>query len=305
MAAEGRDAKTVAVLGPGGVGGLLAALLARAGHRVICLAGPDTAEVLNLSGIRVRSRQYGDFTAAVEAAGELTEPVDACLIAVKSTGLVAALQRVPQEVLGDAPVLPLLNGFEHMAALRSTYRPEQVAAGVIRVESTRVAPGVIEHATAFSDVDVASRTAPRQVLDGLVALLSGAGIRSRVVDDEPTALWTKLSFLAPMALLSTRYGLPLGGVRTERRDEMLALVEETTAAGRAEGAVVDAAATIRMCDAAPADAWPSMRRDAEAGRPLELDTIGGAVLRAARRHDLAAPVIERLVHDLTPAAGTP
>lgn len=45
------DELTVAVLGPGGVGGLLAALLARAGHRVICLAGDSTADALRTTGI--------------------------------------------------------------------------------------------------------------------------------------------------------------------------------------------------------------------------------------------------------------
>lgn len=38
------EPRTLAVLGPGGVGGLLAALMARAGHRVICLAGEETTQ---------------------------------------------------------------------------------------------------------------------------------------------------------------------------------------------------------------------------------------------------------------------
>ncbi|MEU1449394.1 2-dehydropantoate 2-reductase N-terminal domain-containing protein, partial [Streptomyces mirabilis] len=75
-----QERSTVAVLGPGGVGGLLAALVARAGHRVICLAGDETARALRTDGIRVRSGRFGDFTAAVEADTELCEPVDACLI---------------------------------------------------------------------------------------------------------------------------------------------------------------------------------------------------------------------------------
>lgn len=71
---------TVAVLGPGGVGGLLAALLSRTGHRVICLSGEKTAEVLRTDGLQVRSARFGGFTARVEADTELREPVDACLV---------------------------------------------------------------------------------------------------------------------------------------------------------------------------------------------------------------------------------
>jgi 2-dehydropantoate 2-reductase len=42
-----------------------------------------------------------------------------------------------------------------------------------------------------------------------------------------------------------------------------------------------------------------MQRDAEAGRALELDAIGGAVLRAAKRHGIPAPTTARLVSELT------
>jgi 2-dehydropantoate 2-reductase len=42
----------------------------------------------------------------------------------------------------------------------------------------------------------------------------------------------------------------------------------------------------------------SMQRDAEANRPIELDAIGGAVLRAARRLGLETPVTARLVAEL-------
>src|SRR5205823_2185459 len=90
---------TVAVLGPGGVGGLLAALLARGGHRVICLGGEDTVQVLRDNGIQVRSRQFGEFSARVEADTVLREPVDLCLVAVKHTTLAQALDRVPAQYL--------------------------------------------------------------------------------------------------------------------------------------------------------------------------------------------------------------
>jgi 2-dehydropantoate 2-reductase len=50
----------VAVLGPGGVGGLLAALLARRGDRVTCIAPPATAAHLADHGLRLRSPMLGD-----------------------------------------------------------------------------------------------------------------------------------------------------------------------------------------------------------------------------------------------------
>ncbi|WP_333763278.1 ketopantoate reductase family protein [Streptomyces sp. IBSBF 2390] len=293
--------RTVAVLGPGGTGGLLAALLSRSGHRVLCLAREDSADVLRRTGITVRSAQFGEFTAPVEADTELREEVDACLITVKHTALDAALTRIPPATLGDALVVPLLNGVEHPAALRARYRADRVAPAVIRVESTRVAPGVIEHGSPFTEIDLAGDGVPRDRLDALAALLDAAGTAARTTGDETATLWAKMAFLAPFALLTTRYGLPLGEVRTRHRDELEALVAETAAVSRACGAPADPARALARYDAFPPGAKSSMQRDAEAGRPLELDAIGGALLRAAERHGVPAPVAERLVRELRDA----
>ncbi|GAA4552960.1 ketopantoate reductase family protein [Streptomyces collinus] len=294
---------TVAVLGPGGVGGLLAALLSRSGHRVICLSGEQTAKTLRTGGIQVRSARFGDFTARVEADTELREPVDACLVTVKDTALDAASARVPAPVLGDGLLVPFLNGVEHPAALRARYRPDRVAPAVIRVESTRVAPGVVEHGSPFAEIDLTGTDVPRPRLDALAEAFAAAGPATRVLADETAALWAKMSFLAPFALLTTRYGLPLGDVRTRHRDELTALVEETAAISDACGGPADPAQAIARYDAFPAATKSSMQRDAEAGRPLELDAIGGALLRAAERHGVAAPVAARVVRELSDGAG--
>ncbi|MFE1942842.1 ketopantoate reductase family protein [Streptomyces massasporeus] len=293
---------SVAVLGPGGVGGLLAALLSRTGHRVICLSGEKTAEALRTDGIRVRSARFGDFTARVEADTELREPVDACLVTVKHTALDSALARVPAPALSDGLVVPFLNGIEHPAALRARYRPDRVAPAVIRVESTRVAPGVVEHGSPFAEIDLTGTDVPRPRLDALADAFAAAGPATRVLEDETAALWAKMSFLAPFALLTTRYGLPLGDVRTRHRDELTALVEETAAISRACGGPADPAQALARYDAFPPSTKSSMQRDAEAGRPLELDAIGGALLRAAERHGIPAPVTARVVDEVHPFA---
>lgn len=69
-------------------------------------------------------------------------------------------------------------------------------------------------------------------------------------------------------------------------------------AARAAGAAVDEAAVVVLLDGVPEQMESSMQRDAAAGRPLELEAIGGAVLRAAEAAGLAAPVTARLVGDL-------
>lgn len=285
----------VAVLGPGGVGGLLAGLLARAGHDVVCVAGESTADILRAEGMHVRSEMFGEFTAKVSADTALREPVDLCFITVKATAFEDGLTRVSPEALGDGLVVPLLNGVEHPALLRERYRPELVVPGVIRVESARLRPGMIAHTSPFAEIELASSTAPRARVEQAARALAGAGFGARVRDDENEALWAKMGFLAPTALLTTRYMQTVGEVRTEHAAELSAAIAELSAVARSCGSELDPGRIEGFFRTAEPGMKSSMLRDAEAGRPLELDAIGGSVLRAAALHGVPVPVLTDLV----------
>jgi 2-dehydropantoate 2-reductase len=288
----------VAVLGPGGVGGLLAALLARRGDRVTCLAPPATAAHLAANGLELRSPALGDARVAVEAATRLDHPVDVCFVTVKAAQLGAAVEAVPAEGLGDGLVVPFLNGIDHVAWLRGRYPPDQVVAGTIRVESTRVGPGVIEHASPFAVVELAAGKAPRARVEELGARLAETGLDVTVRDDEATTLWSKLAVLAPIALVTTWTAAPFGEARAGHRDELAAVTHEIARAARADGVELDPAAILAILDQLPDGMRSSMQKDAAAGRPIELDAIGGTILRAADRAGTQAPVTARLVADL-------
>ena len=74
-------------------------------------------------------------------------------------------------------------------------------------------------------------------------------------------------------------------------------------AARADGVELDEAATLAILERVPAGMRSSMQKDAAAGRPIELDAIGGAVLRAAERAGTEAPVTARLVAELQARSG--
>jgi 2-dehydropantoate 2-reductase len=276
-------------------------LLARGGATVVCLAGESTVHALEESGLRVESAQFGDFTVSVDAAERLTEPVDVCLVTVKATQLVEALDRLPPDVVGSALIVPLLNGVEHLPLLRQRYPDASVVPATIRVESSRLVPGVIWHGSPFVAAELAEddRTAP--AVRRLADELERAGITVKVSDDAATVMWSKLTFLAALALLTTEAQATAGEVRQSRRDDLVAMVSEVAAVARAEGAAVeamDADDVVAFFDGIPAGMKSSMQRDAEAGRPLELDAIGGAVVRGAGRHGMQVPVTSRYVDEL-------
>ena len=289
----------VAVLGPGGVGGMLAALLARRGDQVTCLAPPATAAHLAEHGIQLRSPMLGDTHVEVEATTRLDHPVDVCFITVKATQLESAVEAVPAGTLGGGLVVPFLNGIDHLAWLRERYPPDQVVAGTIRVESTRVGPGLIEHASPFAVVELATREpARRRQVEELAARLAATGLDVTAGGDELAILWSKLAVLAPIALVTTWTAAPYGEARAGHWDEVVAVAHEIVEAARADGVELDEAATIGLLERVPDAMRSSMQKDAAAGHPIELDAIGGAVLRGAERAGTEAPATARLVAEL-------
>jgi 2-dehydropantoate 2-reductase len=282
--------RTVAVLGPGGVGGLVAAALARAGTDVTVVAREETASRIVRDGLRVRSVRLGDFHVTPRAVALLEHDVDVLVVATKAPGLEAAMQRIASE---PRIVVPLLNGIDHLPVLRERWGA-RVCAGVIRVESDRPEAGLVVQTSPFLRVDLAPASAE---VEEAAHLLRAAEIPTKVIESEADVMWTKLVRLNALACTTSAFGEPLGAIRAHPRHRLAleGAVEETAAVARAEGAAVEAGAVLAELAEAHPELTSSMARDVAAGREPELDAIPGAVLRAAARHAIACPTIEDLV----------
>ena len=296
---------TIAILGPGGVGGFVGAALSRYGEQVTIVARESTASVIEADGISVSSVRLGEFVARPRAESVLTEPVAALVVATKATGLASALERVR---CAPELVIPLLNGLDHMAPLRERFGRGRVAAGAIRIEANRPRPGRVVHTSPFLRVDLASDDpvlAP--ALEQLAQRLIEAEIPVEIGPSEAQILWSKLVRLNALACTTSAADRPLGFIRTDPhwRAALEACVVEGAAVANADGARIDPAARLAELDDAHAELGSSMQRDIAAGREPELDAIPGAVLRAAARHRLECPTITRLlaqIRERLPAA---
>src|SRR5207244_2240287 len=154
------------------------------GSAVLVLAGDETARAIARSGLRLESARYGTFEATPRTATELEHQVEACLITVKATQLDEALDRVPAGKLGHGLVIPFLNGLEHVDLLRDVYPPERVVPATIRIETARVAPGVVRHTSPFAGVDIAYTPGNREAVEEFAARLRDTGVDVRLREDE-------------------------------------------------------------------------------------------------------------------------
>ncbi len=300
---EGGEMK-IAILGPGGVGGLLAAALDAAGESVTLVATERTAQTIVKRGLRVSSVRFGELTVHPEAVTELGEPVDVLIVATKALGLEEALRRVKAR---PELVVPLLNGLDHLQALRARFEPDTVLAGSIRVEADRPEPGVVNHTSPFLRVDLAGPRAPGRAVQELAATLEHARVPVKMLDSEAQLLWSKLVRLNALACTTSAYDMPLGPIRStpELRAELIGAIEEGCAVAVAEGASLQPAQAVQELTAAHATLGSSMQRDIAAGRTPEVDAIPGSVLRAAARHGIECPTIERLLAAILERAGMP
>jgi 2-dehydropantoate 2-reductase len=136
-------------------------------------------------------------------------------------------------------------------------------------------------------------------VERFAATMEAAGVPVRILDSEAQAMWEKLVRLNALACTTSAWDLPLGPIREtpELRDQLVACVEEAAGVARADGASIDPVNTMAELDDAHASLTTSMQRDIAAGRAPELDAIPGSVLRAAARHALECPTIERLADE--------
>ena len=280
-----------AILGVGGVGGLIGASLARLGASVTAVVKPQSLasypEELKLES------PFGNIQVSVARSAEVP-PVDVLWIAVKATQLQDSLVALthPESV---SAIIPLLNGIDHLALLRERYGAARVIAATIAVESERVAPGHIVHRSPFAILNVSS--AGRPLLGSTLEQLQQIGFECRFVDDEATLMWTKIVFLAPIALATTVFDQPVGGVMSnpEWKVQWESCVREACAVARAEGAKVDANVVFAGMSRAPYGMRSSMQKDVGQGKPPELDAIAGPILRGAARHGIEVRATKALV----------
>lgn len=280
-----------AILGVGGVGGLIGACLARLGDSVTAVVKRESLASYPAQ-LRLES-PFGNFQVPVARSSEVP-PVDVLWLAVKATQLDEALAAIanPDKI---AAIVPLLNGIDHITLLRKRFGAGRVIPATIAVESERVAPGHIVHRSPFAILNVSS--AGRQLLASTLDQLHKTGFECRFVDDEATLMWTKLVFLAPFALATTAFDQPIGGVMSnpDWKSEWESCVREVCAVATAEGAKVDPNVVFAGMSRAPSGMRSSMQKDVERGNPPELDAIAGPIIRVGDRRGIEIPATKRLL----------
>ena len=183
--------RTVAILGPGAVGGTFAVRLSEAHHRTICVGTPEIVGLMALSGITLESNGSKPVNVRPVMVEQLVEPVSLLIVAVKAPYLDEALERVEPEAVEHGVVLPLLNGLEHLAPIRARLGRRVAAASLSQFEAYRVGRMQIVQGTPSGVVTMASDDLSDDELERAAEILRAAGMHVEIEDDEKRVLWRK------------------------------------------------------------------------------------------------------------------
>lgn len=302
------------VLGPGGLGLLVAAGLSKSGQQVVVACRPESAASLRSRPIEVVG--LSRFGAAVEVASSSREigAADYLVVSVKTRDTLSALDLVAGAEFGA--VLSLQNGLAKDEHLASRFGSAAVVGACTMLGATRLAPGKVSHtlagATYFGELD-GSRS---ERTDHLTSAFNRAGMKAHVPESIRSAEWAKLCRIVPGGLISALSRLEFYKVSKSPDLAWLfvAITRECAAVARAAGVPVgdfeglairsladapfeDAVASVvergvRMERSGQTVARISMLQDLLNGRPTEVEETAGYVVRLARELGVPVPNVE-------------
>ena len=299
----------IAVFGTGAVGGYFGGRLAQAGEDVIFLARGAHLAAIESQGLRVSSLR-GDFVIrpanAVEQPAE-AGPVDVVLLGVKAWQVADAAKAMRPMLRSATVVVPLQNGVEAPAQLAEVIGRERVLGGLCRVLASIQAPGHIEQTgvdpyIAFGELDGSRTERVDRLRD---AFQRAQGVTVETPPDIVAAMWTKFLFISALSGVGAITRSTAGVIRSkpETRALLVQALEEARLVALAHRVRLPddvVSRVMQSIDELPEGGTASMQRDIAAGRPSELASQSGAVVRLGQAAGVPVPVHTLIYESLLP-----
>jgi 2-dehydropantoate 2-reductase len=298
----------IAVFGTGGAGGYFGGRLAQAGEDVTFIARGEHLQAIREHGLQVDSVN-GDFV--IQPAQATDNPVqvgvvDVVLVGVKAWQVPEAAQAMRSLIGSETYIIPLQNGVEAPSQLAEVLGARHVLGGLAKIISVKVGPGRIHHAgiepyVAFGELD----GRPSERVERLRQAFERARVTVEIPLDIRVALWDKFLFVVSWGGMGAVTRAPIGVVRSvpETRQMLEQVMREILAVAQARKiGLLDNAIrrTMTFVDTLPPSGTTSLQRDIVEGKPSELDSWNGAVVRLGKELGVATPLNTFIYRSLLP-----
>ena len=297
----------VAVMGAGAVGGYYGGVLAKDGVEVTLICRGPHRDAIRSDGLRVDSH-WGEFKVSPAATNDPGEvgPVDLILHCTKLYSNDEAVPMLRPMVGDETSILTVQNGVTSGQMLADEFGWDRVLQGATYIEAGIMAPGHIEQTGSAARIEFGERDGTMSDrAQAIKSLLDRQGIQVAVSSDIVSTLWTKLVAVAAIgtAMTVSRASLAEALSWPEGTATIRTVMEEIVAVGKARGIDFPPNVVDERFEAAAEEAEhfkSSLQADMQAGKPLEVDELLGAVVRMGREMGIPVPASSALVMALEP-----
>ncbi len=300
LAGDDRWPRT-AVLGAGAVGCFYGGLLARAGAPVTLIGRPQHVEAINRNGLFIDDMNFeGPITVAASTQVAAASAAELVLFCVKTLDTETTARALAPHLAPGALVVSCQNGVDNCERIRAATGIEAIAAAVY-VAVAMSGPGRVKYSGRGELVigNLPGQCRSRDELERLAGIFRQARIGCTVSDNLEGELWMKLilncAYNAISALGRSTYAAIIANPLVH--ETMRGVVEEVIAVAAAAGVRLPGydplAATLKLADSMP-EQTSSTAQDIARGRPTEIDSLNGYVVRRGRELGVPVPVNQAL-----------
>lgn len=295
-----------AVLGAGGVGGIVGGYLALAGNDVTFIARGKHLAAIKENGLLLRTSHRGDLavpTAKGCAIDEYDDTPDVIFVCFKYYSLPAAIEFAKRYAGDNSLVIPLLNVFGTGAVMQKELPGVTVLDGCVYIYGMVESPGIVAQPASILRVFYGFRPDMNRRLELLAEklepVLNKAGIEGHFTEQIQREALQKFSYVSPLGAAGLYFDAVSGDFlkEGEPRSLFVGLIKEIEALGNGMGiqfekSLVDV--NLKLMDSFTKDLTTSMQRDVAHGGPSEFDGLVHRVPRLGKEYHVPTPLYDKI-----------
>jgi 2-dehydropantoate 2-reductase len=275
----------IGIIGPGGIGGLLAVLLSNKNFDVVCSNGKIENKKISYT---LKSKLFGNKKNIIKFTNKKLKFFDIIFICVKYQHLKSVIKKI--DIKSNRVIIPLLNGLKHVDILKKIYGEKVIIANIGKTVSFKEKKDLIIHNSISQPVITMSseNKLNSKNLDFTKKILKKINLKVKIYNSDNLVIWTKLVRINALSAITALYNLNLGEIRKsqEKKNQLMSVLKETIRLAKCKGINLKYKDVIKEISKFPDNLTTSMQRDIADKKKSEIDTILGGIVDEAKKEKL-------------------
>lgn len=287
----------VAVVGLGGVGGYIAACLAKTEHEVLGFARGEHLHAIEQRGLEIVEDDSSWHVALeVHAIEEIEGYFDVVLFCLKSYDLSMACKAFANHLHKDSIAISFANGVNSVEVLRNSL-DVTVLDGCVYILSHIEKAGIIRKKGKVFAAVFGGDSDATQIL---AQLFDAASLRYKTPEDIRTAVWKKYIFISAFATLTSYYDTSIGAIYEKHFEEAKELLQEIANVAHAMNIDIydEVEKSLETAKNVPYDSSTSMHLDFTNNKATELGSLSGYIVSKGLEYGVDVSLMQKFYQEL-------